>query len=58
MLKNANDWLNINAVVYFDFQKAFDTVNHEILLCKLNKYGISGIEFDWFKLYLSDRKLN
>ena len=62
MLKNANDWPismvrgNINAVVYFDFQKAFDTVDHEILLCKLNKYAMPEVEFHWFKSYLSDRK--
>ena len=61
-LKNANDKLirmdrgNISGVVYFDFQKAFDTVDHKILLCKLNKNGISGVEFDWFKSYLSDSK--
>ena len=57
MLKNANDRLismdrgNINGVVYFDFQKAFDKVDHEILLFILNKYGISGDKFDWFKSY-------
>ena len=62
MLKNARDCTismdrgNINGVVYFDFQKAFDTVDHEVLLCKLNKYDISGVEFNWFKSDLSDHK--
>ena len=62
MLRNSNDWLlnmdrgNYNGVVFFDIKKAFDTVDHEILLCKLNKYGISGVELSWFKSYLSDRK--
>ncbi len=62
MLKNANDWLinmdkgNYNGVVFFDIKKAFDTVDHEILLCKLHKYGISGVELDWCKSYLSNRK--
>ena len=38
--------------VYVDFKKAFDTVNHEFLLNKLNHYGIRGIELQWFKMYL------
>ena len=64
MLRNSNDWLfnmdrgNYNGVVFFDIKKAFDTVDHEILICKLNKYGISGVELSWFKSYLSDRKQN
>ena len=34
----------------------FDTVNHDILLCKLQKYGIRGIVLDWFRDYLHNRK--
>jgi len=37
-------------------QKAFDTVNHDVLLYKLDNYGIRGIVYQWFKNYLSDRK--
>ena len=34
---------------------AFDTVHHEILLSKLNLYGINGIVHQWFQSYLEDR---
>ena len=42
--------------VFVDFQKAFDTVNHDILLSKLDRYGISGNINHWFSSYLKDRK--
>ena len=42
-------------MIYLDFQKAFDTVDHCILLDQLHIYGIRGIVHDWFSSYLSGR---
>ena len=41
--------------IFTDPGKAFDTVDHNTLLSKLNYYGIRGIANDWFKSYLSNR---
>ena len=50
---NSSDLID---VVYFDFQKAFDTVNHDIILQKLKlQYGINGMMLKLIKNYLKDR---
>ena len=41
---------------FIDLRKAFDTVNHSMLLKKMDHYGIRGIVLDWFSSYLSERK--
>ena len=41
--------------IYMDLQKAFDSINHEILLHKLSNYGIRGTVLQWFKNYLDNR---
>ena len=42
--------------IFVDFRKAFDTVNHGILLSKLHCYGVRGLANDYFRSYLSDRR--
>ena len=46
---------NFTCCGLLDFSKAFDTVNHQILLDKLCKYGVCGRPRDWFTSYLQDR---
>lgn len=45
----------VNGVVFIDLKKAFDTVDHIILLGKLKSLGISSNNLEWFHSYLSSR---
>ena len=55
-IMSAVDNANFVIGIFLDLRKAFDTVNHTIMLNKLYKYGVRGIAFQWFKSYLSNRK--
>lgn len=58
-LEHVYTYLNngeVAAAVFCDFSKAFDCVNHELLMQKLDRYGFRGVCNDWFRSYISDRK--
>ena len=54
ILDNADNGL-ITASVFLDLSKAFDTVDHNILLCKLKLIGLDSKSLNWFESYLSNR---
>ena len=62
LLEASNSWsVNIdnglmNGVIFIDLKKAFDTIDHKILLRKLASYGIDHRTLKWFDSYLSDRQ--
>ena len=52
-IRKALDDGSIGCGVFVDLQKAFDTVDHQILLAKLNRYGIPGVSNDGLsRIYL------
>ena len=61
LLEATNSWsVNIdngflNGVVFIDLKKAFDTIDHEIILSKLSYFGADQATIKWFQSYLSDR---
>ena len=56
MIKRSIENGKFGCGLFIDLRKAFDTVNHEILLMKLEHYGIRDNILNWFKSYLNDRK--
>src|SRR5678815_5206531 len=55
MITNAIENNEYSVGVFFDLAKAFDTVNHNILLQKLENYGIRGTQLKWFASYFENR---
>ena len=54
-IRNALDNKMFTCGVFIDLEKASDTVNHQILLSKLDHYGIRGVANAWFASYLLNR---
>ena len=55
-IQSAIDASDYSCGIFLDCSKAFDTINHQILIQKLDFYGIRGIEKKWFISYLSNRR--
>jgi hypothetical protein len=55
ILENADNGL-ITASVFLDFSKAFDTVDHGILLRKFKSFGLDNNSLNWFESYLTNRQ--
>ena len=59
LIDQINDKFENNCLtlgIFIDLSKAFDTVNHQILISKLNKYGVKVKNLSWSKSYLENRK--
>ena len=55
-IQKAIDNRSFSCGIFLDFSKAFDTVNHEILINELEYYGLRGLVKQWFISYLSERR--
>jgi len=51
---NARDNYEYSPCIFLDLEKSVNTIEHRILLCKLEQYGIEDKEVHWFKTYLGN----
>ena len=62
LLRSVDDWRTaldrdeIVGTILIDLSKAFDSIDHNLLVAKLEAYGVRGNEKEWFLNYLSDRQ--
>ena len=54
-IATAIDEKQLSIGVFIDLRKAFDTIDHSLLLQKMERYGIRGVTNDWLKSYLNNR---
>ena len=55
-MTDASEAGKFSAGIFIDLRKAFDTVDHNILIDKLEMYGVRGLALSWLKSYLSGRQ--
>jgi retron-type reverse transcriptase len=58
LLRMNGDKKRYTGLVFIDFKKAFDCLNHELLLKKLENLGVTKINLEWYRSYFSNRNIS
>jgi hypothetical protein len=56
-IRKAGDSKKFSGLLFVDFQKAFDMINHDVLLQQLSNLGIRNQNLEWFKSYFKNRQI-